>query len=252
MESHQHCHRTLRACCVCVFVECVKTEFWPLGHTGRGRTGRCRDLRLFSNGIDPVHLLLAARRLDEVMSVWLSDDLKQVALNVAFHTCGKPDGNPDISTNPVWVFHILLLKCDYADVQRLRRDRGERKWLTWGNSVILQWGHQTASQGEAASGADVILAGGKKQKGDQSQSVRVESNTWFTPDWRPQVKHEPEVKGYARRRRCRLTHLSRVKVVKERRFWTQHKEPHLPVFPPVSLFEHIYSSGQKFLIGKCF
>lgn len=43
---------------------------------------------MLSNGMDPVHLLLVVGSLDEVMSVCLRDDFKQVSLNVAFHTCG--------------------------------------------------------------------------------------------------------------------------------------------------------------------
>lgn len=43
-------------------------------------------LRLLSDGVYPVHLLLAARGLDVVVSVSLSDDLKQVSLDVALHT----------------------------------------------------------------------------------------------------------------------------------------------------------------------
>lgn len=162
---------SLLACCMCVFV-CV----WVLAsgsHTGRGWIRCCADLHVLSNGIDPVHLLLVVRSLDEVMGVWLSDDFKQVALNVAFHTCGKPDQDPDISTNPVWVFRTFSLKCDsaaFTDVQRLWCDWGDRMWVTWGNAVILQWGNQTASQGEAASGADVILTGVKKQRGSVHRS----------------------------------------------------------------------------------
>lgn len=44
---------------------------------------------MLSNGMDPVHLLLAVGSLDEVVSVCLRDDFKQVSLNVAFHPCGK-------------------------------------------------------------------------------------------------------------------------------------------------------------------
>lgn len=44
-------------------------------------------LRLLSDGVDPVHLLLVGGSLDEVMRVRMSDDFEQVALNVAFHTC---------------------------------------------------------------------------------------------------------------------------------------------------------------------
>lgn len=44
-------------------------------------------LRMLSDGVYPVHLLLMCRSLDEVMSVGLSDDFKQVSLNVSFHTC---------------------------------------------------------------------------------------------------------------------------------------------------------------------
>lgn len=48
-------------------------------------------LNLLSDCVDPVHLLLVGRSLDEVMCVRLSDDFKQVALNVAFHTCERGD-----------------------------------------------------------------------------------------------------------------------------------------------------------------
>lgn len=41
---------------------------------------------LLPDGVDPAHLVLVGRRLDEVMRVRLRDDFKQVALDVAFHT----------------------------------------------------------------------------------------------------------------------------------------------------------------------
>lgn len=49
---------------------------------------------LLSDGIDPAHLVLVGRRLNEVVRVGLSDDFKQVALDVAFYTCaeGRPRG----------------------------------------------------------------------------------------------------------------------------------------------------------------
>lgn len=47
------------------------------------------DLRsLLSDGIDPAHLVLVGRRLDEVVCVGLSDDFEKVSLDVAFYSCG--------------------------------------------------------------------------------------------------------------------------------------------------------------------
>lgn len=45
------------------------------------------SLCLLLDGFDPLHLLLVCGSLDEVMSVRLSDDLKQVPLDFTFHAC---------------------------------------------------------------------------------------------------------------------------------------------------------------------
>lgn len=51
--------------------------------------------------------------------------------------------------------------------------RSLRQWLTWRNSIILQRRHQTASQGEATSGTDVILTRHTRQEMDE-----VDSGWW--------------------------------------------------------------------------
>lgn len=49
-------------------------------------------LRVLPDGVDPIHLLLVARSLDEIVCVRLGDDLEQVALDVALDTLqGKPE-----------------------------------------------------------------------------------------------------------------------------------------------------------------
>lgn len=73
------------------------------------RSHGTRLLRLLPDGIDPFHLLLTARSLDEVMRVRLSDDFKQVPLNVALHTCRGGERARGISTNPLGAFHTLFL-----------------------------------------------------------------------------------------------------------------------------------------------
>ena len=44
-------------------------------------------LTVSSHRLDPVYLLLACGSLDEIVFVGLSDDFKQVALNISLHAC---------------------------------------------------------------------------------------------------------------------------------------------------------------------
>lgn len=97
---------------MCVFVDCGNSEFWPGSRL-------CLDLRVLSNGMDPVHLLLAVGSLDEVMSVCLRDDFKQVSLNVAFHTCGQ-QADSCRQHKPWLPSHLFSFKCEQATLTRCR------------------------------------------------------------------------------------------------------------------------------------
>lgn len=137
-----------------------------------GREGWLR-LRVLPDGVDPVHLLLAARRLDEVVSVGLSDDLEQVALNVALHPCRRQTG----------VNHSgpMLKGCEVTGpkVPTHPRERRYPPGTTPGSRAA-----RTPRRGRPHPGCQEAGGGSDEERPG-------------TPGGRPQVAHGAPVTGYA-------------------------------------------------------